>query len=405
MRTRRTLASVICTVSILGTLAGNVCAANLRNPNEKGRVGTAPLCSLRDPEEGTIIVDGKAFSVYQNCKGENWKFVASEHTLYLDGYNGMYIDLGPLEEAKIVLTGANFATSGLNAPALLVDGDLTIEGEGHLTLEVSACHNALYARGGALTISNTSLTIKGSGEFQDVSYLVMADQALTITHSEISIKDEINGQGGSIGSLTGDVQIDEGTKLAIFSTAKALSAPKGKILISGAGTSVELNTGDSALYAKKGITVEDRAEVLAQSSGENQTAVYAPEGDIRVDNAEMRIESPRTAIAGQKLVLSDAYICEPSEALTQVVSSLVTVVVDDTVAPVLHILPGVAPTPTPAPTNTPTPTPAPVITEAPEEIDDRIVTPRMVLGACLIVAGLAAIVILLVSKIRGFNVE
>lgn len=399
MRFHNKLASVIGTVFILNVLTGTVCATGVPQNGKSGEI----VFQMLDPEteeERNIVIDGKAFSVAQDCKGENWKFDADEHTLYLDGYNGLYIDLGQQEEVKVVLSGSNQATSNLNMPALLADGNLTIEGEGALTLSVSACRSAVYARGGQLMIQDTTLTVKGSGVSEDATSLIMADQDVTITHAQVTVSDTISGPGSSISSLQRDVYISNGAEVKVDSTGKSLASTAGEITIDGASTSVELSAGDSAVYAKDGFTLSGGAFLTAKSTKAETTAMYCPEGEIRVTASEMIIESPRTAIAGQKIIAGGAYVSEPADSLTQVVSSLVTIVMNGEVASSVHFLPGTPPTPTPTMTPTPTPSPTPTLVSDSSYADTQSITPRMIIGACFILAGFAVIVILLISRIR-----
>lgn len=403
MRFFRKLTSVGSAVLVLGFMVGTAYADEA--PRETfHRSGGVVSMKMLDPEteedERNIVIDGKAFSVLHDCKGENWKFDADEHTLYLDGYNGLYIDLGQQEDVKVVLTGSNRASSNLNMPALLADGNLTIEGEGELTLDVSACRSAVYARGGNLTIQDTTLTVKGSGDAEDATSLIMADQDVTISHARVKVSDAIGGPGSSIGSLQSDVIITNGADVNVNSTAKALAATAGEITINGAETSVEILAEDSAIYAKKGITLEDGAYLSAKSSKEETTAVYCPEGEIRITASEMVIESPRTAIAGQKIIIGGAYISEPVDSLTQVVSSLVTVVTNGEVVGRVHFLPGTAPTPTPTMTPTPTPSPIPTVVSDSSYADSPRITTRTIIGAGFILTGFVVIIVLLVSRIR-----
>ena len=134
MKVFKALASATVTVALM------VCAAGPQ------------VLALASRDAGTIVVDGKTFSSAKNCKGDNWKYDAKSHTLSLDGYTGMYIDLSQQENAVIELSGENKVTSNVEAPAIQVEGNLTIQGEGSLKLEVTACHSAVYAKGGDYTI-------------------------------------------------------------------------------------------------------------------------------------------------------------------------------------------------------------------------------------------------------------
>lgn len=408
MKFHRTIASAICVLSILGVSVGNALATTAEMPAVKTFSNmndrhAMTYSMLPDPEEGTIIVDGKAFSVLQNGKGENWKFVAKEHTLYLDGYDGLYIDMGKQPESKIVVTGTNHVSSNMKSPAILAEGDLTIEGEGELDATVTACHSAIYVRAGQLTIQDTTLYVKGSGEIADGDDLVMADKSVKISHASVTVNDEIDSAGAAIGSRQLNIKITDGSTVSIHSKEKALATFYGNVTIDGANTSVKIDSDDNAVYAKEGFTLEQGAFFSATTSGTLTTALYCPEGEIQVRGSELKIESSRTAMAGTRIVTENAYISEPAEALTKEVSSLITVVVDGEVVSTLHVMPGVAPTstPTPTPSPTPSPTPAPTVAGGNEPLDQQSITPRMIFGAGLIVVSLAVVAIVIVSRIRG----
>lgn len=408
MNFRRTLGTMICVASLLGVSAGHVLASDGAGCVGETSFGHSKLPNMNlamveDPEEGTIIVDGKAFSVLQNCKGENWKFVAEEHTLYLENYDGLYIDMGKQEEAKIVLTGSNRASSNMKSPAILADGNLTIEGEGDLTLQVTACHSAIYVRNGKLTIQDTTLKAEVTGDVRDADDLIMADKSVILSHAEVTLNDEIACGGAAIGSRQLNISITNGTHLSISSKEKALATFFGKVSIDGADTSVEITSEENAVYAKEGFILEGGASFAAKTTGELTTAVYCPEGEIQVNASELKVDAVRTAMAGVEITTSGAYITEPQEGVKQEVSSLMTIVVDGEVTGSLHIVPGVAPTATPTPTPSPTPSPVPTVAEEVKQLDQPSITPRMLLGAGLILTGLAVVAVVLIMRIRGRN--
>ena len=145
MKILKRIISIACAVAVLM----GICAAS---------------AAASEKEADTLIVDGKTFSSTRNCKGDNWKYNAESHTLSLNGYDGMFIDLGTQENAVIELSGENKVVSHVQSPAILVEGNLTVTGEGSLSLEVDACHSAVCAQGGSLTIENTKISVKGSGD-------------------------------------------------------------------------------------------------------------------------------------------------------------------------------------------------------------------------------------------------
>ena len=379
MKLKRQLAAILSSAALLITLAGMTTASAF-------------------PEEGTIIIDGKTFTVNRDCKGDNWHYEAKEHTLFLEGYEGLYIDLGPQEEGVAVnLSGSNKITSNVAIPALMADGDLTISGEGTLELDVSACHCAVYAKNSVLTIRDTSVTVKGSGEVSDAAYILMADSGLSISNSKIEIADEVKGQGGAIGTLTGDLTVNNST-LVVSSTAKALASLEGQVLVSGG--SALLSSAENAIYAKGGCTIEGAAKVEVVCTGEDTTAVYCPEGDIHVTSSELAVDAEKTALAGKYVILNDAYIAGPEEGTIREISSMCTIYVDGNVAPDVQILSGEKPTPTPTPSPTPVPTPTNTPVPESESGSGFSVTPKMIVGAGLLLVGIVVIVVILVSRNR-----
>ena len=382
MNLKRHLAAILSSAALLITCAGMTPASAF-------------------PEEGTIIIDGKTFTVNRDCKGDNWHYEAKEHTLFLEGYDGLYIDLGPQEEGVSVnLSGSNRITSNVNVPALMADGDLQITGEGELELDVSACHCAVYAKGSTLSISDTSMTVKGSGEVTDAAYMLMADSGLSIQNSKVDIKDEVTGQGGAVGTLSGDLEI-KGSEIDVSSTAKALASLEGQVRLSGG--KVILSSSENAIYAKSGCAIEESAKVKVTCKGEDMTAVYCPEGDIHVSSSELSVDAEKTALAGKYIILKDAYISEPEEGMIREISSMCTVYTDGNVASDVHILSGEKPTPTP--TTSPTPvTVTPTNTPVPQAEEGGFsITPKMILGAGLLVVGVVVIVVILVSRSRERN--
>ena len=379
MKLKRQLAAILSSAALLITLAGMTTASAF-------------------PEEGTIIIDGKTFTVNRDCKGDNWHYEAKERTLFLEGYEGLYIDLGPQEEGVAVnLSGSNKITSNVAIPALMADGDLTISGEGTLELDVSACHCAVYAKNSVLTIRDTSVTVKGSGEVSDAAYILMADSGLSISNSKIEIADEVKGQGGAIGTLTGDLTVNNST-LVVSSTAKALASLEGQVLVSGG--SALLSSAENAIYAKGGCTIEGAAKVEVVCTGEDTTAVYCPEGDIHVTSSELTVDAEKTALAGKYVILNDAYIAGPEEGTIREISSMCTIYVDGNVAPDVQILSGEKPTPTPTPSPTPVPTPTNTPVPESESGSGFSVTPKMIVGAGLLLVGIVVIVVILVSRNR-----
>ncbi len=352
-------------------------------------------------EAGTISIDGRTFASSQNEKGETWQYEAKTHTLTLSGYDGMYIDFSALEDAVIEVTGTNKVTSNLNFPAILVNGPLTITGEGSLELVVSACHTAVYAQNGDLSIENTKIILQASGETADAGYLLMADGSVNITGANIRGADEVKSPGGVVGARAGDVIVDAGTEISVFSASKLISAPEGSVTIRGEGTSAELWASDSAIYGKNNITIEGPAYVHAESKDADNTAIFCPEGSILIRSAEVDIVSSGAAMAGKKIELTDAYVSDPLEAKSREVSSMMTMTTDEGVLSEVHIAKGIAPTPTPTPTPSPTPTPLPTPTPVPPETEGFVLTTRMIIGGVLVIVALVAVAVILIGKIRG----
>ncbi|MBO4688851.1 MAG: carbohydrate-binding domain-containing protein [Clostridiales bacterium] len=354
------------------------------------------------PEEaGTIVVDGRTFSANQNCKGDTWKYVADEHTLYLDGFEGMYIDLSTQEEAVIEVTGSNKVTSNLNCPAIMVTGNLQIRGEGTLDVEVTACHSAIYALGGDLLIDHCQLTVKGHGIAEEAAYLLMADDNLTMSGSRISVIDEIDGEGGVAGSLGGDILVGDGTTLMVFSRSKGLASLEGAVRFEGEDTSAEILATESAVYAKSEIAISGTKNVRAESSKPESTAVYCPEGNITISDTLVDICSEGAAMAGKKIEIIGGYIADPFDGEVKEISGMDTVILENTMVKEVHILTGAKPTPTPTPTPSPTPTPTPTPTPQPEVDEGFSVTPRMIVGGVLVIVALCAVAVIVVGKIRG----
>lgn len=379
MKLIRHLAAFLCSAALLITCAG-----------------MAPASAF--PEEGTIIIDGKTFTVNRDCKGDNWHYEAKEHTLFLEGYAGLYIDLGPQEEGVTVsLSGNNRITSNVAVPALMADGDLLITGEGSLELEVSACHSAVYAKNSALSIQDTTVTVKGNGEVSEAAYILMADTGMTISGSKVEIKDEVQGQGGAVGTLAGDLIIQD-SGLTVSSAAKALASLEGQVSISGGN--VVLSSAESAIYAKGGCAISDAAKVEVTCTSEETTAVYCPEGDIHVTSSSLSVDAEKTALAGKYVILNDAYIAVPEEGMVKEISSMCTISVEGNVAADVQILSGEKPTPTPTPSPTPLPTPTNTPVPTPESTSGFSVTPKMLVGAGLLLVGVVVIVVILVSRAK-----
>ncbi|MBR5040949.1 MAG: hypothetical protein IKX68_07500 [Clostridiales bacterium] len=351
-------------------------------------------------EADTIIVDGKTFNSTRNCKGDNWKYNAGSHTLSLNGYNGMYIDLGTQESVVIELSGENNVVSHVASPAILVEGDLLITGEGSLSLDVDACHSAVCAQGGSLTIENTTVSVTGNGVVSDSGYLLMADKTVSMTGTRLSIVDEISGSGGAIGSMSGDILVNEGCTLTVFSSTKGIAAISGKVSIRGEGTEAEILATENSVYAKSGISVEEPARLRAESKNA-VTSVYCPEGNIVFNSVVVDISSESAAMAAKSIQMNNCYINDPFDCLISEVSELQTVTLYDEVWGEVHIIKGIAPTPTPSPTPTPTPIPSP--TTEPEEFGNtsRGITPRMIIGGVLVVAALSIFAVILVKEFRS----
>ena len=361
---------------------------------------SASAAAAFEKEADTIVVDGKTFNSTRNCKGENWKYNAETSTLSLNGYNGMYIDLGMQENAVIELSGENKVVSNVASPAILVEGDLTITGEGVLDLEVTACHSAVCAQGGDLTIENTAVSVKASGEVSDSAYLLMADGAVSLKGSDISVKDEITGSGGAIGAMNGDVLVDEGCMLSVLSSTKGLAALSGRVIIQGKDTQSEIRAAENTIYARSGITIDEPAKLRTESSNA-VTSVYCPEGDIVLRYVEADIRSASAAIAGKTIQMTGCYIRDPFDSEITEVSELQTVVLDGEVWGDLCIIKGIAPTKTPTPSPTPTPVPSP--TEEPEEFGSakKGITSRMIIGGVLVVIALAVFAVVLIKEFRS----
>ena len=367
-------------------------------------VVAAGICAVpaaaSEKEADTLVVDGKTFSSTRNCKGDNWKYDAESHTLSLNGYDGMYIDLGTQENAVIELIGDNKVVSHVPSPAILVEGNLTVTGEGTLSLVVDACHSAVCAQAGSLTIENTKISVKGSGEVPESAYLLMADNEVSMTGSDISIEDAITGSGGVVGAMNGDILINEGCKLSVDTATKGLAALGGSVSILGEGTTAEITASENAVYAKSGITIEEPARLIAESKNA-VTSVYCPEGNIVLNSVSADITSASAAIAGKSILMSGCYIKDPFDCLIAEVSDFQTVTLYDEVWGEVHIVKGIAPTPTPSPSPTPTPIPTP--TDKPEEFGStsRGITPRMILGGVLVVAALTVFLAVLIKELRS----
>ena len=383
MKVFKALASAAVTVALM------VCAAGPQ------------VLALASRDAGTIVVDGKTFSSAKNCKGDNWKYDAKSHTLSLDGYTGMYIDLSQQENAVIELSGENKVTSNVEAPAIQVEGNLTIQGEGSLKLEVTACHSAVYAKGGDLTVDHCKLSVSGHGDVADSAYLLMADKNVTLSGVHASLGDEINGAGGAVGSLGGNILVNDGTIMTIFSRSKALTSIEGEVRIEGAATSAELFATESALYGKTGITISGAENVRAESNKPESTAVYCPEGTIKITDTPVDIASEGAAMAGKNIEISGGYISDPFDAEVKEVSGMISIVLGTNVVKDLHILTGVKPTNTPTPSPTPTPVPTATPTPAPSEGGGFQITSRMMIGGGMVVIALAVIAVLIISKMKS----
>ena len=351
-----------------------------------GIVPQRALQASQNRDAGSIVVDGKTFSSARNCKGENWKYDAKSHTLSLNGYDGMYIDLSQQENAVIELSGANKVVSNVEAPAIQVDGPLTIQGEGTLDLEVTACRSALYAKNGDLTIGSSVITVSSTGNVPGSGYLLMADGNVNISGTTLTIKDEIIGSGGAIGANGGDIMINGGTVLSVDSSAKALTSLHGCVHIEGAGTTATLTSQESAIYAASEVFIADGAVVSATSLKQEYTAIYCPEGAVEIHSVEMDIHSQAAAVAGKSIELDGGYVADPLGAEATEVSGMVTFTYENKVAGEVKIKTGAAPTPTPTP--------------VPENTGFQI-TPRMVVGGGLIIVALVVIAVLIVGKIRS----
>ncbi len=353
----------------------------------------------------TIIVDGKVFAVSRDCKGDNWKFDSETHTLSLDGYDGLYIDLGTQEEATIQLSGDNKVASNLESPAIHVSGSLKIEGEGSLSLTTSACHAALYAQGGSLSLSQTTVTVEGTGATENTEYLVMSDGPLSVQSSALTIHDKVASTGGAIGNTSGDLMIED-SKITVDSLSRALVAMDGNIRITGADSVLDLSASESVIYGTKNIQIENGSKVSVHSSGMDHTAVFAPEGEISILSSELAIRAGKTAIASKELSLYDAYLAEPFDGAIEEVSSMQTVRFEKQVCSEVSIRPGPRPTATPTPTPTPTPvpaTPTPTPGSEPGFLDfiDSEFSSRTIIGGLLVAVSAIIIIVMIVSKVRN----
>ncbi len=140
--------------------------------------------------------------------------------------------------------------------------------------------------------------------------------------------------------------------------------------------------------------------LLWMCTGEDTTAVYCPEGDIHVTSSELTVDAEKTALAGKYVILNDAYIAGPEEGTIREISSMCTIYVDGNVAPDVQILSGEKPTPTPTPSPTPVPTPTNTPVPESESGSGFSVTPKMIVGAGLLLVGIVVIVVILVSRNR-----
>jgi len=376
-------------ISLLGAISILACAA-------------APQLLAATRDAGTIVVDGKTFSSSRNCKGDNWSYDASSHTLTLDGYSGMYIDLGTQDQVVVEVKGSSKVTSQVAAPAIMVEGSLILQGDGPLFLETDACHSAAYARNGDLTIEVGAMFVTGKGEVSDSAYLLMADGNVHISNTTVHIEDGISGSGGAVGSNCGEIKIGNGSNVSIDSKTKGITALEDQVYIEGKGTVVSVFSDESSIYAKKGITISSEALLEAECRKQEGTAVYCPEGKITLDNADAMVTSQGCAIAGESIAFIDCFISSPEGAQTKLVSSMVTVISGNSVAEKVNVTHGVAPTSTPTPTPTPTPVPTPTLTPVPENAGPfSEITPRMLIGAGLLIVALSVFAVIIIGKIRG----
>ncbi len=354
-------------------------------------------------ENKTIIVDGKVFAVSRDCKGENWRFDSDEHTLFLEGYEGMYIDLGTQDEVTIDLSGTNKVVSNIEAPAIRVTGSLKVEGAGSLELSASGCHAALFAQEGSLTITDTTVSVEGTGATENTEYLVMADGPILLEKASLTVHDKITSTGGAIGNTKDNITIQD-TKISIDSLGKAIASLDGSLKISGSASELTLSASESVLYAKNGITLDDGVKASVTCNSSEVTAVFVPEGDVLIKQSSLKIESKKTAIAGKYIILTEAYLADPFDGEIFEVSSMHTVRFENEVCANVEFRSGARPTPTPTPTPTPIP-PTPTPTPTPEAgIDDffaSMFTTRTMIGGILVIASLIVILILIVSKVRN----
>ena len=352
------------------------------------------------PRDGnSIIVDGQVFSTTRNASGDTWSFDAETKTLSLSGYEGMYIDLGAQEEVTVEVSGVNKVTSNLETPAVIADGDVHVVGDGELMLYTSVCHSALCSRYGNLTITDTSVSISATGDNENTEYLISSAGSIEILNSTITIDDQAGANGGAIGAPE-DILIGENASVDIGTNAMGIASAEGSLHVDGENTRISIVSSNQSIYAKSGFEMTGGAVVNVVCSIEAGTAVFSPNGSVRVESSDLSVECGKTAVAGKFIVLADAYLATPLDGEISEVSSMKTIVIGDAVAGTVEILRGQAPTPTPSPTPTRRPV-TPVPTKVNSDFLSPVVTSRMIAGAGLVVLSLITVAVIIIRKVRS----
>jgi len=246
--------------------------------------------------------------------GDGWSWNNTTKTLTLSGMILDLTDKKSIVSGIIIPNGANVVlgdqpttinvnntSSGGTAYGLHSMGEINISGEGKLVITSSAIDGTSYGlstNGAKITIDKSAVDV-----FADIFPIYSSNTDKTKDAIEIKngakVTAKASANGYCISALSGNVIItDKDTLVTLKGCKNSLAAgtmtSEGSILIKdSAVVDIENGTANAtAVFANQNITVESEAALnvtMKQNVDTNAQAVYALKGDIKVDNATVKV--------------------------------------------------------------------------------------------------------------------
>lgn len=356
-------------------------------------------CALR-ADAGNITISGISFSSDTDCEGDGFAYDAEHNTLTLSDYEGAFIDIRAGQKITIALEGNNVLTTNTAVASISAISSICIVGDGSLELHANGMTTAIAVCSGGLSVTDATIVISDTHADISEEYLIEVESTAVFSNAKLTLEDISGEHGGAIWTRSGDISIQDGTIFNCMTNGYAIHVQNGALEVTGDGTSVVASGAVAGVKAHAGVAVRDSASLSVSTSGEN-AAILCMGGALSIDSAMVTASGAVTAVGATDIVMNNAYLQLPEDAVTAMRGDLMTVVSGDdaSVASDISIVSGTAPTPISTQTSAPLLTESSVASDT-DETEEKPFWQYFV-AVTLFAVSLCAIVFLVVRKLKS----